>query len=78
MGGGSVRPFGKSGLTFDYILGRLQGESQKTWEMSAEPHNLTGAMNDIPLAGHWYVLVFIIVIIIIIISLIDGLTMTLI
>jgi hypothetical protein len=38
MGGGSVRLLGKSGLTFDYILGRLQGESQKSWETGAELH----------------------------------------
>jgi hypothetical protein len=44
MGGGSIRPPGKSGLTFDHILGQLQG---KSWETGVEPHNLTGAMNDI-------------------------------
>ena len=42
--------------------------------MGAELHNLTGAMNGIWLAGHWYVFV----IIIIIIYLIHGLTITLI
>jgi hypothetical protein len=46
MGGGSVRPPGKSGLTFDHMLRRLQGELQKTRETGAELHNLTGAMND--------------------------------
>jgi hypothetical protein len=40
--------------------------------MGAELHNLTGAMNGIPLAGHWYVFV------INIIYLIHGLTITLI
>jgi hypothetical protein len=37
MGSANVRPPGKSGLTFDHILSRLQGEL----------HNLTGAMTDI-------------------------------
>lgn len=39
MGSGNVRPPGKSRLTFNHILSRLQGESQ-------ELHNLTGVMND--------------------------------
>jgi hypothetical protein len=47
MGAGSVRAPGKSGLTFDHILSRLQGELQKSRETGAELHNLTGAMNDI-------------------------------
>ena len=47
MGGGIGRPPGKSGLTFDHILSRLQGELQKSRETGAELHNLTGAMNDI-------------------------------
>ena len=47
MGSRSVRPPGKSGLTFDHILSRLQGELQRSCEMGAELHNLTGAMNDI-------------------------------
>jgi len=47
MGSGNVRPPGKSGLTFDHILSRLQGELQKSRETGAELHNLTGAMNDI-------------------------------
>lgn len=45
--GGSTRPPGKSGLTFDHILSRLQGELQKSRETGAELHSLTGAMNDI-------------------------------
>lgn len=45
--GGSARPPGKSGLTFDHILSRLQGELQKSRETGAELHSLTGAMNDI-------------------------------
>ena len=47
IGSGSVRPPGKSGLTFDLILSRLQGELQKSCKTGAELHNLTGAMNDI-------------------------------
>lgn len=45
--GGSMRPPGKSGLTFDHILSRLQGELQKSRETGAELHTLTGAMHDI-------------------------------
>lgn len=45
--GGSMRPPGKSGLTFDHIISRLQGELQKSRETGAELHNLTGAMSDI-------------------------------
>jgi hypothetical protein len=47
MGSRSVRPPGKSGLTFDHILSRLQGELLKSHETGAELYNLTGAMNDI-------------------------------
>jgi hypothetical protein len=32
----SVRPSGKSGLTFDHILSQLRGELQKSCETSAE------------------------------------------
>jgi hypothetical protein len=42
-----MRPPGKSGLTFDHILSRLQGELQKSWETGTELHNVTSAMNDI-------------------------------
>ncbi|KAI9461341.1 hypothetical protein HD554DRAFT_2028256 [Boletus coccyginus] len=45
--GGSMRPPGKSGLSFDHILSRLQGELQKSRETGAELHSLTTAMNDI-------------------------------
>jgi hypothetical protein len=45
--GGSMRPPGKSGLTFDHILSRLQTELQKSRETGAELHTLTGTMNDI-------------------------------
>jgi hypothetical protein len=47
MGNRNVRPPGKSGLVFDHILSWLQGELQKSLEIDAELHNLTGAMNDI-------------------------------
>ena len=45
--GGSMRPPGKSGLTFDHILSRLQGELQKSRETGAELHSLNGSMNEI-------------------------------
>ncbi|KAG6329928.1 hypothetical protein ID866_9162 [Astraeus odoratus] len=45
--GGSMRPPGKSGLSFDHILSRLQGELQKSRETGAELHSLTNAMNDL-------------------------------
>ncbi|KAG5340641.1 hypothetical protein C0989_000896 [Termitomyces sp. Mn162] len=45
--GGSLRPPGKSGLTFDHILSRLQGELQKSRETGSELHTLSGAMNEI-------------------------------
>jgi len=32
---------------FDHILSQLQGKLQKSREMGAELHNLTGAINDI-------------------------------
>lgn len=46
LGGGARQP-GKSGLTFDHILSRLQGELQKSRETGAELHSLTGAMSEI-------------------------------
>ncbi|KAG6831359.1 hypothetical protein H0H87_005370 [Tephrocybe sp. NHM501043] len=45
--GGGLRAPGKSGLTFDHILSRLQGELQKSRDTGSELHTLTGAMNDI-------------------------------
>ncbi|KAG1808906.1 uncharacterized protein BJ212DRAFT_1381390 [Suillus subaureus] len=45
--GGSMRPPGKNGLTFDHILSRLQGELQKSRETGAELHSLSTSMNDI-------------------------------
>lgn len=45
--GGSMRPPGKNGLTFDHILSRLQSELQKSRETGAELHSLSTAMNDI-------------------------------
>jgi hypothetical protein len=45
--GGGMRPPGKSGLTFDHILSRLQGELQKSRETGAELHTLSASMNEI-------------------------------
>jgi hypothetical protein len=45
--GGSMRPPGKSGLTVDHILNRLQGELQKSRETGAELHSLNGSINEI-------------------------------
>ena len=45
--GANMRLTGKSGISFDYILGRFQGELQKSRETGAELHSLTGAMNEI-------------------------------
>ncbi|KAF8956899.1 hypothetical protein BDZ97DRAFT_1925063 [Flammula alnicola] len=48
LGGmGGVRPPGKTGLSFDVILSRLQGEVQKSRETGAELNSLTGAMGEI-------------------------------
>jgi hypothetical protein len=49
MGGmnSGMRPPGKSSLTFNHILCRLQGQLQKCRETGAELHNVTSAMNDI-------------------------------
>ena len=38
LGSGGGRPLRKSGLRFDYILGCLQGELQKSWEIGVELH----------------------------------------
>ncbi|KAJ6589137.1 hypothetical protein B0H19DRAFT_1103020 [Mycena capillaripes] len=45
--GASMRPPGKSGLTFDHILSRLQGELTKSRETGQDLQTLSGAMNDI-------------------------------
>ncbi|KAJ7604903.1 hypothetical protein B0H17DRAFT_1230917 [Mycena rosella] len=45
--GGSMRPPGKSGLTFDHILSRLQGELTKSRETGQDLQILSGAMNEI-------------------------------
>ncbi|KAJ7743958.1 hypothetical protein DFH07DRAFT_835322 [Mycena maculata] len=45
--GGSMRPPGKSGLTFDHILNRLQGELTKSRETGQDLQTLSGAMNEI-------------------------------
>ncbi|KAH9918701.1 uncharacterized protein BXZ73DRAFT_52796 [Epithele typhae] len=47
MGGGNVRVPGKSGLTFDHILSRLQGELQKSRETGAELHSLSSGLAEI-------------------------------
>ncbi|KAF8629365.1 hypothetical protein AX17_005661 [Amanita inopinata Kibby_2008] len=45
--GGNIRPPGKSGLSFDLIFSRLQGELQKTKDTGAELHNLTSSLGEI-------------------------------
>ncbi|KAF7326400.1 Glycosyltransferase family 69 protein [Mycena venus] len=45
--GASMRAPGKSGLTFDHILSRLQGELTKSRETGQDLQTLSGAMNDI-------------------------------
>lgn len=45
--GGSMRPPGKSGLSFDHILSRLQGELQKSRDTNADLHSLTNTMNEL-------------------------------
>jgi hypothetical protein len=45
--GANMRAPGRSSITFDHILSRLQGELQKSRETGAELHSLTGAMNEI-------------------------------
>ena len=42
-----MRPLGKTGLSFDVILSRLQGESQKGKQTGHELDSLTGAMHVI-------------------------------
>ncbi|KAM5534745.1 hypothetical protein V8D89_011609 [Ganoderma adspersum] len=45
--GGNMRAPGKSGLTFDHILSRLQGELQKSRETGAELHSLSNGLAEI-------------------------------
>ncbi|KAI0777539.1 hypothetical protein BD413DRAFT_467114 [Trametes elegans] len=45
--GGNARAPGKSGLTFDHILSRLQGELQKSRETGAELHSLSSGLAEI-------------------------------
>ena len=45
--GGNMRAPGKSGLTFDHILSRLQGELQKSRETGAELHSLSSGLTEI-------------------------------
>ncbi|KAL1726365.1 hypothetical protein EV714DRAFT_254983 [Schizophyllum commune] len=47
LGGPNMRPPGKSTISFEHILNRLQGELQKSRETGAELHTITGAMSDI-------------------------------
>ena len=63
MGGGSVRPSGKSGLTFDHMLSRWQVELHKSRGTSAGLHYLIGVMNDIydrlgGSSGHLYLFIY--------------------
>lgn len=44
---GSMCPPGKSGLSFDMILSRLQGKLQKIRETGMKLNSLNGAMNEI-------------------------------
>ncbi|EED83830.1 predicted protein [Postia placenta Mad-698-R] len=44
---GNMRAPGKSGLTFDHVLSRLQSELQKSRNTGAELHSLTSVMNEI-------------------------------
>ncbi|KAF4562914.1 hypothetical protein EYR36_003347 [Pleurotus pulmonarius] len=46
MGGGMRAP-GKSGLTFEHILNRLQGELQKSRETGTELQSLNGTMSKV-------------------------------
>jgi len=45
--GGSMRPPGKSGLTFDHVLSRLQGELSKSRETNADLQSVTATMHEI-------------------------------
>ncbi|KAK2459473.1 hypothetical protein APHAL10511_008507 [Amanita phalloides] len=45
--GGNIRPPGKSGLSFELIFSRLQGELQKTKDTGMELQNLTSALGEI-------------------------------
>jgi hypothetical protein len=45
--GGNIRPPGKSGLSFELIFSRLQGELQKTKDTGAELQNLTSALGEV-------------------------------
>lgn len=45
--GANMRPPGKSGLSFDHILSRLQGELQKSRDTSADLQNLSNSMNEL-------------------------------
>ncbi|KAL4253671.1 Centrosomal and Immune Signaling Modulator [Abortiporus biennis] len=45
--GGNARQPGKSGISFDHILNRLQGELQKSRDTGNELHSISNAMNEI-------------------------------
>ena len=45
--GSSARAPGKSGLTFEHILQRLQGELTKSRDTGSDLHSLSGTMNEI-------------------------------
>ena len=46
--GGGMRPPGKSsGLTFDHIISRLQGELSKSRETGTDLNNVSGSINEI-------------------------------
>jgi hypothetical protein len=47
MGSGCTSRSGKSSLKLDHILSGLQGGLQRSEEMGAELHNLSGPMSDI-------------------------------
>jgi hypothetical protein len=47
VGGKSVMPSGKNGLTFDHALTRFLEELQNSRETGAERDNFSGTMNDI-------------------------------
>lgn len=42
-----MRAPGKSGLTFEHILNRLQGELQKSRETGTELQSLNGTMSEV-------------------------------
>ena len=47
LGGGMRQPGKSSGLTFDHIVSRIQGELNKSRDVSAELNNVTSSINEI-------------------------------